>query len=61
MKKQMGKILMKINFILMIAVTLLIVVKSNAQEVEYCKNATTGEIITVQARMPCPYPTYKIR
>ena len=60
MKKQMGKILMKINFVLMITVAMFIGVKSNAQEVKYCKNAKTGEIITIQAGYPCPFPTYKI-
>lgn len=32
----------------------------SAQEVEYCKNATTGEIITIQAGYPCPFPTHKL-
>jgi hypothetical protein len=31
-----------------------------AQGVKYCKNATTGDIITVQENMPCPYPTHEI-
>jgi hypothetical protein len=37
-----------------------LVSESNAQKVKYCKNATTGDIITVQAGMPCPYPTHEI-
>ena len=31
-----------------------------ADKVKYCKNYTTGQIITVEARMPCPFPTSKI-
>jgi hypothetical protein len=31
-----------------------------AQGVKYCKNATTGDIITVEENMPCPYPTHEI-
>ena len=54
---------MKINFAIVATFTaiLLVSTKGSAQEVEYCKNATTGDIITVQAGMPCPYPTYKLR
>jgi len=29
-------------------------------KVKYCRNATTGEIITVQAGYPCPFPTHAI-
>ena len=29
-------------------------------EVKYCKDATTGDIITVGAGMPCPYPTHEL-
>jgi hypothetical protein len=29
-------------------------------KVKYCKNYTTGQVITVQAGYPCPYPTAEI-
>jgi hypothetical protein len=29
-------------------------------KVKYCKNAQTGDIITVEVNMPCPFPTHKI-
>jgi len=32
----------------------------SAQEVKYCKNAKTGEIVVVQAGYPCPFPTHKL-
>jgi len=38
-------------------------IASNAysnEKVKYCKDANTGRIITVQAGMPCPYPTHEI-
>ncbi len=31
-----------------------------AQDVKYCKNAKTGDIIVVETGYPCPYPTHKI-
>lgn len=31
-----------------------------AQDVKYCKNAKTGDIIVVEIGYPCPYPTHKI-
>ena len=31
-----------------------------AQEVKYCKNGRTGDIIVVQAGYPCPFPTHKL-
>jgi len=31
-----------------------------AQDVKYCKNYQTGEIIVVDAGMPCPYPTVEL-
>ncbi len=34
--------------------------QSEAQEVKYCKNYTSGEVIVVQAGMPCPYPTVEL-
>ena len=33
---------------------------SNAQEVKYCKNLRTGEIVVVQKNYPCPSGTVKI-
>ena len=35
-------------------------VDSEAQAVTYCKNYETGEIIVVEAGMPCPYPTVQL-
>jgi len=32
----------------------------HAQEVAYCKNSKTGEIIVVQAGYPCPFPTHQL-
>lgn len=32
-----------------------------AQDVKYCKNAQTGEIIVVEVGYPCPFPTHEIR
>ena len=29
----------------------------NSQDVKYCKNYETGEIIVVEINMPCPFPT----
>lgn len=29
-------------------------------KVKYCKDAQTGRVITVEAGMPCPYPTHEI-
>jgi hypothetical protein len=31
-----------------------------AQDVTYCKNYQTGQIIVVEAGMPCPYPTVQL-
>ena len=31
-------------------------VSTQAQDVKYCKNYETGEVIVVEANMPCPYP-----
>ncbi len=33
---------------------------TEAQEVKYCKNFTTGDIVVVEAGMPCPFPTVEI-
>ena len=30
--------------------------KGYAQDVKYCKNYQTGEVIVVEANMPCPFP-----
>ena len=30
------------------------------ERVKYCKNGITGEIITVEVGMPCPYPTHDL-
>ena len=31
-----------------------------AQDVKYCRDARTGEIITVEAGQPCPFPTHEL-
>jgi hypothetical protein len=31
-----------------------------AQDVKYCKNYQTGEIVVVEANMPCPFPTAEL-
>ena len=39
----------------------LVVAQAEAQDkVKYCKNAQTGEVITVEANMPCPFPMHEI-
>lgn len=43
-----------VTFILLSAATF------SQDKVKYCKNATTGEIITVGIRSPCPFPTHAI-
>jgi len=30
------------------------------ERVKYCKNFKTGEVIVVEAGMPCPFPTVQI-
>ena len=39
---------------------ILAVIEAEAQDVTYCKNYETGEIIVVDAGMPCPYPTVQL-
>ena len=50
--------------IMTVAATAIILLALDAyaqdDKVKYCKNATTGEIITVEASMPCPLPTHEI-
>ena len=50
------------NFIEALLVTVLFTAATathaGPDEVKYCKNATTGEIVVVGIRSPCPYPTY---
>jgi hypothetical protein len=49
------------KIVLAIMITGIAVISAQAQDkVKYCKNAQTGEIITVQSNMPCPFPTHKI-
>jgi hypothetical protein len=35
-------------------------IASAQDKVKYCKNATTGQIITVEVGMPCPFPTHEL-
>jgi hypothetical protein len=46
--------------IVMLVVGMVWASQASAQKVKYCQNLTTGEIITVRAGMPCPYPTSEI-
>lgn len=47
--------------IMAIALILLLTVDCDAQsKVKYCRNAETGEVITVPADTPCPYPTHEL-
>ena len=39
---------------------LMLVKPCEAQDVQYCKNYETGEIIVVEAGQPCPYPTVQL-
>ena len=34
--------------------------QADAQQVTYCKDARTGEIIVIQEGYPCPSPTHQI-
>ena len=38
----------------------LVTMTCQATDVEYCKDARTGQIIVVKAGMPCPFPMHKI-
>jgi hypothetical protein len=31
-----------------------------ADDVKYCRDARTGQIITVEAGQPCPFPTHDL-
>ena len=42
------------------AIILLALDAYGQDKIKYCKNANTGEIITVGANTPCPFPTHKI-
>lgn len=48
--------------ILVLAIVYIFTIPSalSAEKVKYCRNAETGEIITVQAGYPCPYPTHEL-
>lgn len=40
---------------------MLLTVDCDAQDkVKYCKDARTGEVFTVPADTPCPYPTHEL-
>ncbi len=48
--------------IALLVILLIMYVPAEAQpeepeDVKYCQNMETGEIIVVRADMPCPYPT----
>ena len=50
--------------VVFIIAALVVLIKTTAtaisQEVKYCKNYQTGEIIVLEASYPCPYPTVEI-
>lgn len=49
-----------IVFALLIAGIIVLMPDALSQEVKYCKNYTTGEIVVVEKGMPCPYPTAEL-
>lgn len=51
-------ILVLVGFVLGLALS--VAMYTPAQDVKYCRNAETGEIIVVEAGMPCPYPTHEL-
>jgi len=50
------------KYYLSIAVALIVLygLNAKAQDVKYCKDFETGEIITVEAGMPCPGTTAEL-
>ena len=58
---------MKTNKLIWLAIALMTIILAAglvdiaaAQEVKFCKDAETGEIIVVEINMPCPFPTHEI-
>lgn len=45
---------------LAVVVFTLAIMECEAQDVKYCRDANTGEIIVVEAGQPCPYPTHEL-
>lgn len=48
---------------IIIAILLALVVfltEGYAQQVKYCKDLQTGQVVVVEANMPCPYPMVQI-
>ena len=56
MIKYLTLTMMGAAFVLMITWTY----EAKSQEVKYCKNRQTGEVIVVEIGYPCPFPTSKI-
>ena len=55
------KAMFAVMLVLALAVfTLFVGQIAEAQEVTYCKNYQTGEIIVVEAGYPCPYPSVEL-
>lgn len=46
--------------LLLLAALFFMTYQGQAQEVKYCRDARTGDIIVVPAGTPCPYPTHAI-
>ncbi len=45
-----------IGFIIALVISMLLSNATQAQDVKYCKNFQTGEIVVVEINMPCPFP-----
>ena len=43
-----------------IVLAVLLGTQAMAQDVAYCKNGTTGQVITIQAGYACPFGFYRI-
>jgi hypothetical protein len=46
--------------IIFLILALLLCFTADAQEVKYCKNYQSGEIVIVEANMPCPFGTAEL-
>ena len=44
----------------LIILAVMIANRATSQELTYCKNYETGEVIVVEAGFPCPYPTVEL-
>ena len=60
MRDDNAKLWAAISFLFFLMAMLFMGQAIDAQEVKFCKNLTTGEIIVVEINYPCPYPTVRI-